>query len=151
MTTFKKAYSAMPRVQFATTGASLTRQESKRECDINRVMERFEKTGVLEHQNKYEGRYGDFLDVPQDYHSAVNQVMAAQEMFSELPSKVRKRFGNDPALYLEFLDDPKNAAEAIKLGLAEERLAEDATPIPKKEETPPKPAKKPVSDESEGD
>jgi len=118
---FKTAYSNMPRVQFSTTGPSLTRQASKNECDINRIMARFEKTGMIEHRNTFEGTYGDYINTPQDYQEAINQVMAANEMFSSLPASVRKRFGNDPAEYVEFIGDPDNASEMVRLGIASRR------------------------------
>lgn len=115
---FKTAYdSDIPRYQFETVGPSLTRQSSKDECDINRIMLKFEKTGVLEHRNTFEGSYGDYTNTPQDYHEAVNQVMAADDMFQSLPAKVRKRFGNDPAEFVEFVADPDNRDQMQALGL----------------------------------
>ena len=49
----------------------------------------------------------------------MNQIVAAQEAFNGLPAAVRKRFGNDPGQMLDFLDDPQNASEAVKLGLVD--------------------------------
>lgn len=123
---FKTAYdSSMPRVQFETTGPSLTRQASKAECDVNRIMDRFEKTGILEHRNTFQGSYGDYTDVPQDYHEAVNQVIEANEMFMTLPAKTRKRFGNDPAEFVDFVSDPDNKDEMARLGLTKALTAPD--------------------------
>lgn len=97
---------------------SRTQQHFKEECDVNLIMKRFERTGILDHLNQYQGRYGDFLDVPQDYQSAVNQVIAAQDMFMTLPGAVRALFENDPGKFLEFVDDPANAGRMVELGLA---------------------------------
>lgn len=143
MPKFKTSYSAMPRVQFETVGPSLTRQESKQECDINRIMQRFEKTGVLEHRNRFEGAYGDFIDAPQSYHEAVNSVLEAQDMFMSLPAKVRKRFGNDPAEFVDFVGDPSNREEMAKMGLLKPVPASDVvepTPKPKAPPEAPKTA-----------
>jgi len=115
---FKTAYGKRVPVRFATTGYSLTDQSMAPECDINKIMLRWQKTGVLEHRNTFEGQYGDFINVPQDYHSAMNQVIEAEEMFSSLPAKLRKRFGNDPGAYLDFVADPENSDELVKMGLA---------------------------------
>lgn len=115
---FQTAYGPHLKVRFETVGPSLTRQASKAECDINRVMERFEKTGILEHRNTFQGAYGDFTEVPQDYHEAVNQVLAADGMFASLPSKIRRRFGNDPAEFVDFVADPRNAEELARMGLS---------------------------------
>lgn len=143
---FRTAYdSDLPRIQFATTGDSLTRQASKQECDINRIMAKFEKTGVLEHRNTFEGQYGDFIDTPQDYHEAIQQVMDAQEMFMSLPSKLRRRFGNDPAEYLDFVSDPKNLDQMVEMGLAKRDVIEEPAPAPKaKEKAPETPPKAPA-------
>lgn len=44
---------------------------------------------------------------------------------------MRKRFANDPAEFLAFINDPENSQEAIKLGLAIEAVPEP-TPEPQK-------------------
>ena len=117
----RAAYDASQRFQTVITGPSMTHQSMMAECDINRIMAKWQKTGVLEHRNTHEGNYGDFTDVPQNYHEAMEQILAAEEMFSSLPSTVRKKFGNDPGNFLEFVSDKENAAEMVELGLAEVR------------------------------
>lgn len=82
---------------------SRTKQAFKDECDVNTIMSRFEKTALLEHVNRYEGRYGDFTGTPQSFHDALNQVVAAREMFMTLPAKVRREFDNDPAAFVDFV------------------------------------------------
>lgn len=123
---FRTAYGERHRVQFATEGGSLTHQSMKAECDINNIMRKFEKTGVLEHRNRFEGNYGDFTGIPTDYHEAMNAVIAAGDMFLTLPAKVRRRFQNDPGNFLEFVSDPDNADELVKMGLA---TARDPEPV----------------------
>lgn len=118
MMKLRKAYDFSGRVPFATDPVSLTHQSMAPECDINRVMERWQKTGVLEHRNTFEGQYGDFTDTPSDYHASMNAVVRAEEMFSSLPSSIRKRFANDPGNFLDFVGDPENHSELIKMGLA---------------------------------
>lgn len=133
------------RVRFRTVGPSRTHQAAKRECDINKIMERWQKTGVMTHLNKYEGRYGDFADV-QDYQTSMNQVLEADAMFMSLPAKVRARFGNDPAAFLEFATDPENSDELVKLGLAKPRPEDVIDPEAgkvKSDESDKKPAVKP--------
>lgn len=119
------------RLPFYCQGESRARQSFKEECDINYIMRRFEKTGVLEHVRQHGGRYGDFLDVPQDYHEACNQVLVAEEMFLTLPAKVRKAFSNDPGELLAAVDAARNGdAEQVerlqRIGLLQ--TAEPATP-----------------------
>ena len=107
-----------------------TIQSAMDECDINNIMSRYEKTGILQHVQNIEGAYGDFTNV-QDYQLSLNQVIAAQEAFEQLPSRIRERFGNDPAHLMTFLQDDANREEAIKLGLVPEP---EAPPAPTKVE-----------------
>lgn len=94
---------------------SMTKQSFADECDINKIMERYEKTGVMpEGRRMYE--FGEAIS-EYSYQESMNAVIAADQMFSELPAKMRDRFGNDPLQLLKFLDDPDNKDEAIELGL----------------------------------
>lgn len=83
---------------------SKAHQSFKAECDINNIMAKFEKTAILTHVNRYQGRYGDFTSTPQSFAEAMQQVTAAREMFQTLPSQLRKRFGNDPGSFVEFVE-----------------------------------------------
>lgn len=123
---------------FATTGPSLTKQSHAKECDINQIMLKWQKTGMIDHRNVYQGQYGDFTNTPDDYHESMNAVISANEMFESLPAKIRLRFGNDPGQFLDFVGDPENADEMIKLGLATARQIDD--PVIDTQE-PPKPLK----------
>lgn len=118
-----KAYDRQ-RVQKQIVGESLTSQAHKRECDINAIMLKWQKTGTIEHRNTFEGQYGDFSEAPGDYHDAMNQVVAANEMFETLPAKVRRQFGNDPGAFLDFAQDPQNLSAMVDLGLATKRASE---------------------------
>jgi len=94
---------------------SLTQQHQKDDADINVIVERFGLTGQLPNAIS-EPQYGDFTNVS-DYHSAMNAVRAAQESFMELPAKLRSRFDNDPAKFIDFVTDDNNRQEAVSLGL----------------------------------
>lgn len=97
---------------------SLTKQSFKDECDINIIIERVMRIGpdALSHLNQRMAQYGDVSSVP-DYRSALDAVNRAQGMFMSLDAKVRERFGNDPAKFLDFCNDGRNYAEAVALGL----------------------------------
>jgi len=138
---FLTAYGAKKPVRFATDPVSMTHQSEAPQCDINTIMLKYQKTGVLNHVNRFEGRYADLTATPTDYHESMNAVLAAQEMFEALPSSIRKRFHNDPGAYVEFVSNPENAEEMIRLGLATARqgasdVIEDPTP-PKKPKAAP--------------
>lgn len=95
---------------------SRTKQSFRDECDINNILKKYLKTGILPVVTRVQ-QYGDFSEVS-DYQGALHTVMSAQEAFMDLPSKVRERFMNDPGQFLEFMADPKNGKEAVELGLA---------------------------------
>jgi phage internal scaffolding protein len=102
--------------------ASLAQQHFKDECDINNILRQFNVTGMLP-ESPLSPRYGDFTGIG-DYHTALNQVIAAEDEFMSLPATLRARFGNDPAQLIEFLDKHENLDEAISLGLVNKKPAE---------------------------
>lgn len=94
---------------------SLTDQSQAAECDVNNILKRFQQTGILPGVDT-KAVFQDVSNVP-DYHAAMDIVINAERQFSSLDAHVRKRFNNDPAEFMEFIHDPKKAAEAVKLGL----------------------------------
>lgn len=90
-------------------------QQFKEECDINTIVERFGLTGQLP-QNANVPQSGDFTNID-DYHAALNQVIAADAEFMKFPADIRARFNHDPGEMIAFCDDPANREEAIKLGM----------------------------------
>ncbi len=117
----RSAYSNKTPVRQHFTKLSKTKQSFKDETDINTIMARFQRTGMLEFVNKHEPQYGDVTAI--DFQTSMERVATSREMFADLPSKVRDRFNNDPAELLEFLDNPENRDEAVLLGLAKPPLA----------------------------
>jgi len=96
--------------------ASLTQQQFKDESDINTIVDRFMKSGVLPtpvNMPQYLDSEGVF-----DFQSAMNYVRQADENFMRMDAKVRSRFNNSPQEFLEFFANPENIDEAIRLGLA---------------------------------
>lgn len=132
-----------PRVRLETPeGEGRTHQSMKDECDINRILAKFEKTGQLPgHLNQGKPSYGDFSNVD-DYHASVNQVMAAEDAFMQLPVGVRNFFHNSPGNLIEFLDNPENDEKARELGL----LPPAAVPaaVPPETTTPVEPEETPA-------
>lgn len=84
----------------------VTHQEQKDQCDINNILEKYRRTGVVNHVTKYQEQYGDFTSI--DYQEAQNKVAQVNSMFAELPAKDRANFNNDPELFLEFVAQQKN-------------------------------------------
>lgn len=103
---------------------SRTKQSFRDECDINMIMKRFKKNMGVEYLSRFQGyvdgQFGDFSGVV-DYRSAIEQVSQARGVFDALPAKVRSRFSNDPAEFLDFCQNPANVDEMVELGLAVKR------------------------------
>lgn len=112
---------------------SLTNQADMENADINKIMARYEKTGLLTDGFGVERKpvYGDFTQV-KDYHSLLSSIRNVERAFGLLPVSLRNRFENDPQKLIDFLDNPENDAEAIKLGLKDRPVVET---VVKKEET----------------
>lgn len=101
-----------------TYPVSKTKQAMLAECDVNRIIKQFSATGQIKHISA-KAALGAYTNLPNDmdFQSALNIVIEGEKAFATLPAKVRDRFGNSPAEFLQFLDDPKNKDEAIALGL----------------------------------
>ena len=95
---------------------SLTQQQFKEESDINTIVDRFMKSGVMPNPVNMP-QYIDYEGVF-DFQSAMNTVRQADENFMRMDAKIRARFNNSPQEFLEFFGNPENAEEAIRLGLA---------------------------------
>lgn len=134
----------------------MTEQHHKDQCDVNTIMAKYIKTGLIDHVQQYAGEYMDLASDP-DFHTSMNKVKAAEAMFLTVPAAVRAVFDNDPGKFLEFVTDPDNIDEIREMGLAPQPEAvppvgagaeqppvagEAAAPSPKGEK---KPASKPAT------
>lgn len=112
-------------------------QSFRDQANINAIVKRFDK-GLPLPTSARQGIYRDQSEIP-DFQTAMETITSAQLMFNELPAAVRKKFANSPTELLDFLRDPNNLEEGIKLGLLE-RKNNDQTmknSLPKAKETPP--------------
>lgn len=112
----RRPYDPTVRTSIKFPNETMAKQSFRDETNINNIMKRYQNTGIIEHVQKVQGSYGDFSNV-QEYQLSLNQVIEAQEAFEQLPAQIRKRFNNDPAHLMSFLEDDKNREEAEKLGL----------------------------------
>ncbi len=112
---FRKPYREFERRPFIPDPVSRTKQSFADECEINNIMAKFQQTGVINHAAKHQATYGQADGTT--FQEAMNIVIDAQEAFSDLPSSLRSRFGNDPAAYLNFVSNEENYPEMERLGL----------------------------------
>lgn len=97
------------------TDESRAVQSSKDECDINTIMRRFGVTGQMPKGVRMP-TYADFESAV-EFQSAMNAIAMANESFDSMPSEVRDRFHNNPAEFVDFVNNEANRAEAEKFGL----------------------------------
>lgn len=85
-----------------------TKQAFKDQCDINKILKKAMRTGSIAHLNKYpEAVYGEF-DGEFTLLEAHGRIERANEIFSELPSEVRREFNNNALEFVSFAGNPEN-------------------------------------------
>lgn len=99
-----------------TSGESLTQQQFKDDCNVNVIMARYMKTGVIEHVTRARARFGDFGDLAEGVFE-LDKVAKAQQAFEMLPATLRNRFDNSIQGFFGFIGDPKNFDECVRMGI----------------------------------
>ncbi len=124
------------RVQLTFPKQGKTKQAFKDECDINKIIARYTRTGQLSHVNNAAAQYG--YATSHDFASSMRTVTHAQNSFNNLSDEIQNRFHGDPGELLDFVHDPDNKAEGVQLGLWPEDPTEAPTePLKTPPETPP--------------
>ena len=101
---------------------SLTQQEFKESCDINNILAKFsvqaQALGVDPSQlmPQDQGTYGDFSNLD-DFQTAQNKIAFLNDQFSNLPSDVRRKFGDDLNTFITAISDPTRIDELGDLGV----------------------------------
>lgn len=98
-----------------------TKQEFKEVSQIQNILNKYQKTGIVTHLAKHQGQYGDFTKV-QSFQDAAVQLTNAVNTFMELPATIREKFENDASKLISFINDEKNFDEAVKLGLLQAKV-----------------------------
>jgi phage internal scaffolding protein len=131
----------VPRKQIDCSGVSKTDQSYKKAVNINNIIKKFKKTGVLPETRQ--GVYGDYSQVPtlEEAHEAVKM---ASEAFMSLPATVRKLMDNDPSKLELWLSDEANYDIAVENGLLEKKPDAPAKIMQTKDELTGEPLAQPV-------
>lgn len=116
MMKIRKPYDAVEPHHTVVEGESMTQQHFKDQCDINKILTRYSRDGLVAHLAAKPGAYMD-LPADLDYQAALHLVMDAEENFLALPAELRKELDNDPAQFLAWIADESNRDRAIELGL----------------------------------
>lgn len=97
---------------------SYTQAQFAAESDINEIVRRFGLTGELP-ENYRPPMSGDFTNIT-TFEEMQNAIADARSRFMELPAEIREKFENDPGRLINFLDDEKNRAQALELGIIQQ-------------------------------
>lgn len=116
MTTKKNSQRKRCGIMF--TDKTLTQQSHANETNINKIMARYKSTGIMTHEKNNKGSYGDFSNVV-TYQEALHKIAEAEQMFMDLPATVRQQFANDPAYFLDYVQNPVNRKNLEDMGLIE--------------------------------
>ncbi|AXH77436.1 MAG: internal scaffolding protein [Microviridae sp.] len=113
---FRSAYSPKPRVCLSfDENSRWTKQSAKDECDINQIMSRYMATGELPNIAERAPQYLDVTGL--EFQASMDFIAGANTLFHEMPSAIRTRFENNPALFLDFCSHEKNRPELAEMGL----------------------------------
>lgn len=107
------------RVRFKSVGKSKVQQQFRKDSDINNILKKYEKTGLLVDPNIIRAGkpiFGDFSNMP-TYFEAVTKINEINEQFMRLNPEVRAEFLNEPGNMVEFLNNPENYEKAVKMGI----------------------------------
>lgn len=114
-----------------TQSPSMTSQAPADEVNINNIMKRVLKGQAVLTSNGTPF-YGDVSEFG-GLQEAIIKVQEADDLFMQYPADLREKFNNDPTEFVDFMIDPKNKEEAIKLGLIDQPIP---APEPEKEVQP---------------
>lgn len=101
--------------------AQYAQQSDKDSCDINKIIERFNRTGLLPDLKQREAFYADIreLQTADAYQRSLDAVINANSAFNALPANIRAMFGNDPAAFVDAMDKKQFTKEMADAGLIE--------------------------------
>lgn len=88
------------RVPDGETDLYMQIQASARSCDINYLVARY-ASGEVDVLSKVQGAYGDFTKAPKTYAEMLNNVLAGERLFNDLPTSIKEKFGNNLTQFME--------------------------------------------------
>ena len=122
----RNAYQRKAVQVYQNPGVSMTEQHHARACDINTIMTKYLKTGVVDHINKYEPTYGDVSEA--DFKKSMDLVAAVKSEFQDLPAYVRAEIG-DEATYLSLMQTDEGVSQLRSILAPGEKYEKDGSPL----------------------
>lgn len=95
----------------------IVEQSHKDEVNINNIVRKHGADLVAKVAALQKFEYDDVTT--NDFQEMMNIMIKARDTFDKVPLDIRKRFGHDPAEFMDFVHNPDNAQALIDMGLAE--------------------------------
>lgn len=74
------------------------------DCDINVIMEQFQRSGDYDLINRAKGFYIDASDLPKDWSEIFNLINSSKDSFDKMPPEFKELYGNDFARFAATFD-----------------------------------------------
>jgi len=113
------------------------KQEFKDDADINRIIAKYRRTGVLD-QASQAPVFGEDVGF-KTYADAFETLERAREQFLRLPPEIRLELGNDPGRYKELSSEDSVRRLLDRIGAKQKRRIAEAQDLVRRA-TPPSPA-----------
>ena len=105
------------RIRTENNEQSMTKQNLIDQADINKLIKSHGVTHIVQNANALEALYGIEI-TSMDLQDAQQMIYDAEKLFNEVPSELRKKFGNDAGAFIDYATNPDNLSEMQKMGLA---------------------------------
>lgn len=114
----RSVYDGSRVLEFIGGGEKRVKAAFADEVNINRIVDRYRKTGLVTHLSKATPQFVDMLAV-EDFTETMQKMTATKSWFNGLPANVRAAFGNDVIALLEARNSEEGMQKLRGLGLAE--------------------------------
>lgn len=91
-------------------------QHHESNTNINKIVKKHGADLIAKVSELSQFKYDDVTG--NDFQETMNAMIRARDTFSQVPSAIRKQFGNDAAAFMDFVHDPANADKLVEMGLA---------------------------------
>jgi hypothetical protein len=95
---------------------SMCQKHFQDECNINNILKKYRKTGIIDHVTKARLVYGDFNQY-KDAAQNLDKVAKAQQLFEQLPAELRNEFKNSIPGFFDYISQAKNFDQCVAWGI----------------------------------
>lgn len=129
--------------EIRNTLPTMTQAHFAKDADLNTIAKRYGITdGAIPPAALDPRFFGDYTDAV-DFREHMDRIKNATDRFNALPAWIRSQFDNNMVALHDWVSNPANAAEAVQMGLLEQRSLTPDKPRDEKRDEP-KPAAPPA-------